>query len=553
MTAFLGQGKPHTPFASVAFRTYALRIASIVLMRAPCDEAVIQTGRVEAPCAAKARPWILAATILGSSMAFIDSTVVNVALTAIQASFHATVVDVQWVVESDGLFLAALILVGGSLGDLFGRRLIFVVGVAIFAAASLACGISANIHHLIIARSLQGVGAALLVPGSLALISASFDEENRGRAFGAWSGFTAITTAVGPVLGGWLVEHASWRWAFFMNLPIAAVVTAISLWQVPESRSAIAARIDWAGAFLATLGLGGLVSGFLESVNLGWGNPLVFGGLIVAFGCLIALVFVEARVTSSMVPLTLFQSRSFSGANLLTLFLYSAIGIFFFLFPMNLIQVQGYPATAAGAAVLPLILLMFLLSRWAGGLVARYGPRSPLTLGPLIAALGFVLLALPSVGSSYWKSFFPVLAVLGFGMSLTVAPLTTVVMNSVDQDHVGTASGINNAVARLASVLAIAVLGIVMVKAFGSRLTHSLDSVSLPPGVLQELQSEQIRLAGLQVPAALDTAKRVAIKAMIRDAFTFGFRIIMFICACLSVTSAALARLMIPKRAWYRQ
>ena len=516
-------------------------------MRPPCDEAVVGTGVAEVPCEAKARPWILAATILGSSMAFIDSTVVNVALPAIQASFHATVVDVQWVVESYGLFLGALILVGGSLGDLFGRRLIFVVGVAIFAAASMACGIASNIHQLIIARSVQGVGAALLVPGSLAIISTSFDEKSRGHAIGTWSGFTAITTAVGPVLGGWLVEHASWRWAFFINLPIAAVVMAISLWRIPESRSTVTARVDWAGALLATLALGGLVNGFLESVNLGWSNPLVLGSLIVGFGCLIALVFVEAHVSSPMVPPTLFESRSFRGANLLTLFLYAAIGIFFFLFPLDLIQVQGYSATAAGAAILPLILLLFLLSRWAGGLVARYGPRGPLMIGPLIAAVGFVLFALPSIGNSYWKLFFPALVVLGFGMSVTVAPLTTVVMNSVDQDRVGTASGINNAVARVAGVLAIAVLGIVMVKAFGSRLNYSLDHLSLPLGMLKKLQSDEIRLAGLQLPAALDPGTRSAIQEMIGDAFVFGFRIVMLICAGLSVTSAAVAGLMIPK------
>src|SRR5713101_6155752 len=224
-------------------------------MRLPCDEAVIGTGDVEVPCEAKARPWILAATILGSSMAFIDSTVVNVALPALQASFRATVVDVQWVVESYGLFLGALILVGGSVGDLFGRRLMFLVGVAIFAVASSGCAVASNIHQLIIARSIQGVGAALLVPGSLAIIGTSFDEKSRGQAIGTWSGFTAITTAVGPVLGGWLVEHASWRWAFFINLPIAAAVLAISLWRIPESRSTITARLDWLGALLATLGL----------------------------------------------------------------------------------------------------------------------------------------------------------------------------------------------------------------------------------------------------------------------------------------------------------
>src|ERR1700736_4760831 len=425
--------------------------------------------------------WILTATILGSSMAFIDSTVVNVALPAIQASFHATVVDVQWVVESYGLLLCALILVGGSLGDLFGRRLIFIVGVVIFAVASLACGVALSIHQLIIARSIQGLGAALLVPGSLAIISTSFDEKSRGHAIGTWSGFTAITTAVGPVLGGWLVEHASWRWAFFINLPLAAAVIGISLWWIQESRSSIASRVDWLGAFLATVGLGGLVNGFIASISLSWRRPLVFGSLMVGFGCLIAFVFVEANVTSPMLPLTLFESRSFSGANLLTLFLYAAIGIFFFLFPLNLIQVQGYPATAAGAAVLPFILLMFLLSRWSGGLVAHYGPRRPLIIGPLIASAGFLLFAVQSKGGNYWRTFFPAFLVLGLGLAVSVAPLTTVVMNAVEQKRAGTASGINNAIARVAGVVAIAVLGIVMVKAFGSRLNNSLAHFLLPP------------------------------------------------------------------------
>src|SRR5258707_5080714 len=290
-------------------------------MRPPCDEAVIRSGSVRPPCGEGVRLWILAATILGSSMAFIDSTVVNVALPALQATFRATVVDVQWVVESYGLFLGALILVGGSLGDLFGRRLIFVVGVIIFAAASSSCAAASSIRLLIIARSVQGMGAALLVPGSLAIISASFDEKSRGQAIGTWSGFTAITAAIGPVLGGWLVEHASWRWAFFINLPLAAAVISISLWRIPESRGPALARVDWSGALAVTIGLVGLVNRVTESVNLGWRHPLVFGSLIVGVGGLIALVFVERRVTSPMVPLSLFESRSFSGTNLLTLFL----------------------------------------------------------------------------------------------------------------------------------------------------------------------------------------------------------------------------------------
>src|SRR5947209_3607397 len=499
-------------------------------MKPPCDEAVIRSGSVRIPCGEGARLWILAATILGSSMAFIDSTVVNVALPALQASFRATVVDVQWVVESYGLFLGALILVGGSLGDLFGRRLIFVAGVIIFAVASAGCGAASNMHQLIIARSVQGVGAALLVPGSLAIISSSFDEASRGQAIGTWSGFTAITAAIGPVLGGWLVEHASWRWAFFINLPLAAAVIAISLWRIPESRSASVARVDWLGAVVVTIGLGGLVNGFIESVNLGWRHPLVFGSLIVGFGCLIVFVFIEAGGVSPMVPLTLFASRSFTGANLLTLFLYAAIGIFFFLFPLNLIQVQGYSATAAGAAALPLILLIFLLSRWSGGLVARYGPRVPLIVGPLIAALGFVLFAVPSVGESYWKSFFVAVVVLGFGMAITVAPLTTVVMNSVGQDRVGAASGINNAVARVAGVLAIAILGIVMVKVFSSSLNRSLTGRVLPPGILQHIQSNEVKLAGLDLPSGLEADATAMIRASISHAFVFGFRTVMLIC-----------------------
>jgi EmrB/QacA subfamily drug resistance transporter len=522
-------------------------LASIASMRSPCDDTVIQSGQKGSPVSEERRKWILAATIIGSSMAFIDSTVVNVALPALQASFHATLADVQWVVESYGLFLGALILVGGSLGDLFGRRLIYMLGVAIFALASLACALASNVHQLILMRSVQGMGAALLVPGSLAIISASFDEKIRGQAIGTWSGFTAITSAIGPVLGGWLVEHGSWRWVFFINLPLAAAVIAISLWHIPESRGASSGRVDWLGALLATLGLGGLVYGFIESVNLGWRAPLVSGSLSMGCACLIFFLFVEARVSSPMVPLTLFASSAFSGANLLTLFLYAAMGIVFFLLPLNLIQVQGYSATGAGAALLPLILLMFTLSRWSGGLVARYGPRPPLVLGPLVVALGFVLIAVLSVGGSYWSRLFPAVVALGLGMAITVAPLTTVVMNSVSQDRVGAASGINNAVARVAGVLAIAVFGIVMVNTFSYRLNHMLLHLSLPPGLLQEIQSLETRLAGLPIPAGISPATSAAIRQAIAEAFLFGFRVVTLICAALSVASSAVAWIMIPK------
>jgi MFS family permease len=263
-----------------ASRTHRIDLQANYSMKAPCEELSIHSKRQSTPCAAHAGPWILAATILGSSMAFIDSTVVNVAAPKLQSAFHASVVDVQWVIESYGVFLSALILAGGAMGDRLGRRLVFLLGVGIFAAASAACGMAPSIHLLVLARSVQGVGAALLIPGSLAIISASFDEKTRGRAIGTWSAFTAITMALGPVLGGWLIEHASWRWAFFINLPLAAAVALISLRHVPESRSASAGRLDWLGAGLATASLGCGVTGLLESSILGWRNPLVIGGLL---------------------------------------------------------------------------------------------------------------------------------------------------------------------------------------------------------------------------------------------------------------------------------
>jgi len=510
-------------------------------MKAPCDEAAIKAGSAAAPHATNAEPWILAVAILGSSMAFIDGTVVNVALPALQKNLGGTVIDMQWVVEGYALFLSALILVGGSMGDLFGRRRMFLSGVALFAIASARCGLAPNIHQLVIARAVQGIGAAFLVPGSLSIISASFSEKERGRAIGTWSGFTAMTTALGPVLGGWLIEHASWRWAFFINLPMAAAVIVLALWRVPESKNPELKTVDWTGALLATLGLAGLTYGFVESSNFGRGNPLVWGTL--AAGCvfLAAFIYLESRVESPIVPLKLFRSRNFSGANLLTLFLYAALGIFFFLYPLNLIQVQHYSATAAGAAALPFIFLMFLLSRWSGGLVARYGAKLPLMVGPVIAATGFLLCAVPSTSGSYWTTFFPGFTVLGLGMAVSVAPLTTVVMSAVDQNRAGTASGINNAVARVAGLLSVAILGIVMVSAFSSHFNCGVAGLQLSPDTVQNLQSNETKLAALTVPAGIEPPTATKITDAIDQSFVFGFRLVMLICAAMSLVSALFA------------
>jgi EmrB/QacA subfamily drug resistance transporter len=521
------------------------------VIKQPCDEGVIRStphsGKLVLLGTKSAGTWVLVATILGSSMAFIDSTVVNVALPVLQTELRATVADVQWVVEAYALFLAALILVGGSLGDHYGRRRMYATGIALFTLASLACGFAPNITFLIIARAVQGIGGALLVPGSLAIIGAFFNSEQRGRAIGTWSGFTAITSALGPVLGGWLVQYASWRWVFFINLPIAAVVLFILFWRVPESESEEDQRrgLDWWGATLATLGLGGVVYGLTEANNVGFSNPLVLSALAIGIVALLIFLVVEARIASPMLPLNLFRSSTFSGANLLTLLLYAALGGTLFFLPFNLIRVQGYSPTAAGAANLPFVLIMFTLSRWSGGLVARYGAKIPLIIGPLIAAAGFFLFSLTGIGGSYWTTFFPAVVVLGIGMAVAVAPLTTAVMGSVDSQRAGIASGINNAVARTAGLLAIAALGIVALVMFSASLDSNLNALALPPGVRTLLVAQQNKLVGIDIPAGLSSATSAAVHNAVSASFVSSFHVIMLIGAALALASALCSFLLI--------
>ena len=505
-------------------------------IKSPCE----QSAAGVAPGAAQSctGPWVLIATILASSMAFIDGTVVNVALPALQSALHASVTDIQWVVESYALLLASLLLLGGALGDLYGRRKIFVCGVLLFAMGSSWCGLSSSVTPLIIARGLQGIGAALLVPGSLAIISASYTENERGRAIGTWSAFTAITAAIGPVLGGWLVENASWRWVFFINLPIAILVIVISLWQVPESRNEEARKsLDWPGAALATFGLGAITYALINGSATAQGRePVVWAWGITGLGALLGFLVVESRSSAPMVSLQLFQSRDFSGANLLTFLLYAPLSGILFFFPLDLIQVQHYAPTRAGAALLPLILLIFVLSRWSGGLVARYGARLPLTVGSLVAASGFALFLRPGIGGSYWNTFFPAVVVLGIGIAISVAPLTTTVMESVPASEAGVASGVNNAVSRIAGLLAVAVFGLVLSAGFNRTLNRSLSRMQLPPSVRQNAEMQRSKLAGAQISEPL-------IMRAFDEAFVSGFRDVVWISVGMALLSAGSAQM----------
>ena len=437
----------------------------------PCE-----TPAAHKPCEAAARDtrWVLPATILGSSMSFIDGSVVNVALPVMQRSLATDFATLQWVINGYMLTLASLILFGGSAGDHYGRRRIFMLGLGIFALASVACGAAPSAPWLIAARLVQGAGAALLIPTSLAIIGSAFDGEERGAAIGTWAAAGAIATALGPPLGGWLVDTIGWRSIFFINLPIA-VPALLFASRLPADPGADRSEpLDHTGAMLATVSLALLTYGLIA---LGDG---AFGAGALALACSVpamwAFVRRESRAPAPMMPLSMFRDRTFSGANALTVLLYAALGGALFLLPFLLIQVHGYSATAAGAAFLPFSVIVGLGSRWAGDLLNRLGARVPLVVGPVVTAAGFAILAASSDNPSYWRGVLPGLSVIGIGMTITIAPLTTTVFDSAPDERSGTASGINNAAARAGSRYAVATCR------GGERRTPSAHSHALRPG-----------------------------------------------------------------------
>jgi len=496
--------------------------------------------------------WVLIATILASSMAFLDTTALNVALPTIQASLQASGAQLLWILNAYLLMLAALILVGGSLGDRLGRRKIFMLGISLFMLASLACGLAPSIQWMIASRVVQGIGGALMIPGSLAIIAAFFDDAQRGKAIGTWATAASIVTVAGPLLGGVLADAGLWRVVFLINLPLGAVALSVLYFKVPESRDEAASnQIDILGAILTVLGLAGVTYGFITAPELGYSNPQVYGTLATGAAALAVFGLVEARSQHPMLPLGLFRSRTFSGSNLLTLFLYGALSVGIFFLSLNMIQAQGYSKSEAGSALVPFSLLLVALSRWAGGLADRRGPRLLLVIGPALSGLGFLFMSFAGLtrgASDYWTAYFPGVMTFGVGMGLTIAPLSTAVMGSVAIHYSGTASGINNAVSRMAGVLAIAIVGSIALFLFAGALRERTASLNLTEKARSALQAEAGRLGAATVPVEVGTENAAAVATAIKLAFVDVFRWVMIICAGLAWISACMAAILVEPR-----
>ena len=488
------------------------------------------------------RRWVLVATILASVIAYIDESVVNVALPAIAKDLAASVATIQWVINAYMLCLSAFLLTGGAAGDQFGRRRVFIIGIAIFAIASVGCGFAPDVSLLIGARAIQGVGAALLIPCSLAIIGASFPEVERGKAIGTWAAFSAIAAAIGPLLGGWIVDHLSWQAIFLINPFLAMPAIWIAWRHLPESYDPEALPgIDWLGSLLAFGGLGGVALGLIALPETGIRDGSVIVALAVGLLLLVAFVWHEGRTQSPMMPLYLFRSRTFSGINVLTLLLYGALGGAFFLLPFDLIQVHGYSATLAGTVFLPFTMIMGVLSRWSGGLLDRVGARMPLIIGPAIAAAAFALFALSGPTTSYWLAFLLPIGVVGLGMAITVAPLTTTVLNAVPRHQTGVASGINNAVASVASLLAIAIFGAVALGSFNRALDRHLEKPALSSQARQTIAQAHGKFV---IETSLTSGlgeDRPVVEAIVKQSLAQAIHLVMLLAAALALAGAACA------------
>jgi EmrB/QacA subfamily drug resistance transporter len=513
----------------------------------PC--AHVGSGATE-PCAPANRKWVLVATILGSALAFMDGSVVNVALPALQATFHATSGGIQWVVQGYALFGAALLLLGGAIGDHYGRRRTYVWGVALFALASAGCGASFSLGQLVAARAVQGIGAALLIPQGLSILSASFSGEERGRAIGTWSAWTGVFAAVGPVVGGWLLQVWSWRLIFLLNLPVALLVLMLAPC-IPESHGGVdgeAQPLDWLGAVLATTGFAAAIYALSFAPEIGWRNLRVVVPLVIGAVLLAAFLWSQMGRANAMMPLSLFRIPRFLAANLLTFLLYGALYGGLFVIPFYVIQVRHYPPVAAGAIFLPMVAMMFFFSARVGARAARVGERWLLAAGAACAGVGFSLFAVLSGTGGYWRSLLPGVLLLGVGLTLAVAPLTTAVMSSVPQEKTGVASAVNNALSRLAGLVAVSVLMFVLAHGFSSRLGHELEHSNLPASSQQQMTAQQARLHDTPIPGGLTQAQHAQAAGMLDRSFFAGFRSVMLSCAVSSWLGALAVLVLLRKQ-----
>lgn len=502
--------------------------------RQPCDNVTRTDPARTERCPKGDQPWVLGLSILGSSLAFIEGSVVGVALPAMQASFGVDSAAVQWVTNAYMLMLGSLLLIGGAAGDRYGLKRVFVSGITLFGLGALACGVANSFVVLIVARVVQGLGAAALVPTSLALLSRYFDRDERRRAIGIWAGASALTTAMGPALGGWLVDAFGWPAVFLMVPPVALLAVLLAQRRVPTGTANTGEPLDYTGAILLSGALAALVVAILQ---VGAIAPGYWLALFVMLGS--AFLFRQRRARMPMLPLTLFRKPDFSGVNLMTFLLYGALSGLLYFLPFNLIQVQGYSALQTGAAFLPMTLLIGIGSIFSGSLTGRFTERQVLTTGPLIAGLGFAACALPGSKTTYMFDWFPAVVVIGVGMASCVATLTTVVMNSVDDAHAGIASGVNNTAARLAGVLAVALLTAIAVSTFSSSLEKRLQAGGIAQDVRSQLLARSAMLAELKVPAGADNAS--AVSAMVKASYVHAFRQIALLCALAAALSALIA------------
>ncbi len=496
--------------------------------------------------------WIMVSTILASAMAFIDATALNVVLPALQQSLQATGADLFWILNAYLLMLASLILIGGAMGDKLGRKKIFMLGIFIFITGSAACGLAGSVMLLVVFRVLQGIGGALMIPGSLSLISSSINAQERGKAIGTWSAFTTVVTMGGPILGGALADAGLWRYIFFINVPIGIAALFMLGFKVKEIKDDNSnTQLDVAGAITIAISLASITFGFLRFPAVGFNNPQVYGTLGLGVILLIVFIIIEMKSSHPMMPLNLFNNTTFSGANLLTFFLYAGLGAGMLFMSLNLVQVQGYSQLQSGLTFLPFTVLMVTIARFAGSMADKLGPRLFLIFGPAIAGTGLFMLSFVKQTAGphdYWFTFFPGVFVLGLGMSLTVAPLTAAVMGSVSDHFSGTASGINNAMTRISGVFANAIFGALAVVFFSGALQQQLQTIPLNAKAKQAVMHQAADLGNAKVPAIIDAANHSVIKKAYHTGFIAAYANIMRISAALGFLGALMALIFIRSR-----